>query len=141
MKFATCLAVGVLSLTMGMLRSAYACWETAARKPVTLPNCVGERAAIVLNRALRDSDPAHPLRIELIDGGHQTNFALHGTRSCEGAVTSTAGIQYTGTWSYTRIDDTMIRVIFSLQPSHKFFQDMRPAAELSVQQEMLKVDP
>ncbi len=141
MKFAIWLGIGVLTLTMGSLRPADACWETAGQKPVTLPNCVGERATIVLDRALRDSDPARPLRIELIDGGRQTNFVLDGTRSCEGSVTSRSGIQFTGKWSYTRIGDTMIKVRFSLQPSHESSQDMKPAASPNVQQEMLKDNP
>ena len=141
MKFGIWLGVGVLSLAMGSLRPTYGCWETAGRKPVMLPNCVGERATIILNRAVRDSDPTRPLRIELIDDGRQTNFALHGTRLCEGSATSLDGFHYTGTWSFTRVGDTMINVRFSLQLSHESSWDIRPAAASSIERDMLKDGP
>ena len=141
MKSGIWLRLAILSLTMGSLSPAYGCRETAGRKPVTLPNCVGERATIILNRALRDSDPIHPLRIELINAGRQTNFALHGTRSCEGAAISPAGFRYTGTWSYTRIGDTMIQVRFSLRLSRESARDTRSAAASSVERDMLDHGP
>jgi hypothetical protein len=118
MKFAILLSINLLVLATGSLRPVYGYWETTARAPVTLPHCVGERATIILNRALRASEQVHPRRIEEIDDGRQTDFTLRDTRSCAGSMTAQSGLRYTGTWSYTRIDDTMIGVKFSLRPSN-----------------------
>ncbi len=117
MKFAILLSIDILILAIGGLRPVYGYLEVMPRKPITLPNCIGERATIILNRALRASEQAHPRGIEVIYEGRQTDFVLSGTRSCAGSMTSQSGLRYTGTWSFTRIGDTMIGVKFSLQPT------------------------
>ncbi len=114
------LCAGVLlGIGTGTLRPAYGCLEVEAqgRAAVKLPQCDGVRATQVLNRALGRVEHTDPIRLEVIDDGHQTNFVLNGTRTCAGSVTSLDGLRYRGTWSYTRVDHDDVEVKFSLQPS------------------------
>ena len=111
------LGIGILGCSMAGAWPASGCLKENAGDPVPLPQCIGERPTIILNRALRDAKLGPPLRIEEIDDGEQTNFALQGVRECAGSMTSSAGRRYTGTWSYSRIGNGGIRVRFSLRPS------------------------
>jgi hypothetical protein len=111
-----CLSV-LLGVGVASFRPAYGCLEMHGQEPVKLPMCVGNRATGILNRAIRSVERTDPLRIEMINNGRQTNFAIHGTRACAGSMTSPGGTHYTGTWSYTRINDYDIQVNFSLQPA------------------------
>lgn len=118
MKFPLGLGIGVLGLAISLIQPAEGCLEVQGQAPVALPQCVGQKAIVALNRALRSNEPAAPLQIEMIDDGQQTNFALNGTRLCAGSMTSLGGSRYTGTWSYTRVGHSTIRVRFSLKPEN-----------------------